>query len=72
VVYVETPAEAPGRIDSEAERTLVQNVEAACELGAEVVRLQARDPLPALLDFGRAHGVASRPCRASTAPPSRG
>jgi two-component system sensor histidine kinase KdpD len=57
VVYVETPAEAPERIDAAAERALLANVELARALGAEVVRLKARDPLAALLDLGRSHGV---------------
>ncbi len=58
VAYVETPEEAPERIGGEARARLLRNVELARELGAEVVRLQARDPVPALVDFGRAHGVA--------------
>jgi two-component system sensor histidine kinase KdpD len=58
VVYVETPDETPERISPETERTLLRNVELARELGAEVVRLKAKDPVPALIDFGRAHGVA--------------
>jgi two-component system sensor histidine kinase KdpD len=57
VVYVETPRESPDRIDSEVQRHLHDNIEAASELGAEVVRLQARDPVAALLDFARSHGV---------------
>ena len=57
VVYVETPREAPDRIDAEAQRHLLANIELARELGAEVVRLQARDPVPALIDFARSHGV---------------
>jgi two-component system sensor histidine kinase KdpD len=57
VVYVETPREAPDRIDSEAQRHLLGNIELARELGAEVVRLQARDPVHALIDFARSHGV---------------
>ncbi len=57
VVYVETPGEAPERIDGEAERALLANVALARELGAEVVWRKARDPLSALLDFGRSHGV---------------
>ncbi len=57
VVYVETPSEAPLRIDSEAQRHLLSNVEKARELGAEVVRLHSRDPVKALLDFARTHGV---------------
>ena len=57
VVYVETPDEAPDRIDSAAQRHLLRNIEKARELGAEVVRLKAADPVPALLDFARSHAV---------------
>jgi two-component system sensor histidine kinase KdpD len=57
VVYVETPREAPDRIDSEAQRHLLGNIELARELGAEVVRLQGKDPVHALIDFARSHGV---------------
>ena len=57
VVYVETPREAPDRIDSEAQRHLLANIELARELGAEVVRLQAVDPVHALIDFAHSHGV---------------
>jgi two-component system sensor histidine kinase KdpD len=58
VVYVETPEETPLRIDAEAQRHLHANIEKARELGAEVVRLQARDPVTALIDFARSHGVS--------------
>ena len=57
VVYVETPREAPDRIDAEAQRHLLGNIALARQLGAEVVRLQARDPATALIDFARSHGV---------------
>nr|HEX4317959.1 sensor histidine kinase KdpD [Kofleriaceae bacterium] len=57
VVYVETPREAPDRIDAEAQRHLLKNIELARELGAEVVRLQSRHPVAALIDFARSHGV---------------
>ena len=57
VVYVETPQEAPLRIDSEAQRHLLANVERARELGAQAVRLRSSDPAKALLDFARTHGV---------------
>jgi two-component system sensor histidine kinase KdpD len=57
VVYVETPREAPDRIDAEAQRHLLGNIALARELGAEVVRLQARNPVTALVDFARSHGV---------------
>ena len=58
VVYVETPQEALLRIDAEAQRHLLENEQKARELGAQVVRLQAKDPVPALLEFARTHGVA--------------
>ncbi len=57
VVYVETPQEAPDRIDAEAQRHLLSNIDKARELGAEVVRLQGRDPANARVDFARSHGV---------------
>ena len=58
VAYVETPEEAPTRIDAEAQRHLLANIEKARELGAVVVRLQSREPVRALLDYARTHGVA--------------
>jgi two-component system sensor histidine kinase KdpD len=57
VVYVETPAEAPMRIDAAAQRHLHRNIEMARELGAEVVRLKAPEPVRAILDFARTHHV---------------
>jgi two-component system sensor histidine kinase KdpD len=57
VVYVETPKEAPDRIDSEAQRHLLANIELARELGAEVVKVKGQDPVKAILDFARSHGV---------------
>ena len=57
VVYVETPGEAPTHIDAATQRHLLEHFQKARELGAEVVRLQARDPVPAILDFARSHGV---------------
>jgi two-component system sensor histidine kinase KdpD len=57
VVYVETPEESPQLIDSEAQRHLLANIEKARELGAEFVRLQAKDPTTALVDFANSHGV---------------
>jgi len=59
VLYVETPAEAPQRIDAEAQSHLLANLEKAKELGAEVVRLESRDPAEAILDFARTHGVGN-------------
>jgi two-component system sensor histidine kinase KdpD len=57
VVYVETPGEAPTRIASDAQRYLIDNITRARELGAEVRRLQADDPVPALIEFARRHHV---------------
>lgn len=58
VAYVETPEEAPTRIDAEAQRHLLTNIETARELGAVVVRLQSKDPVRALVDYARTHGVS--------------
>jgi two-component system sensor histidine kinase KdpD len=57
VVYVETPKEAPTRIDAETQRHLLEHFQKARELGAEIARLQSKDPVPAILDFARSHGV---------------
>ncbi len=57
VVFVETPREAPELIDAETQRRLMTNIELAGEMGAEVVRLKARDPVDAILDFARSHSV---------------
>jgi two-component system sensor histidine kinase KdpD len=56
-VYVETPSEAPDRIDSSAQRMLHANIEEARELGAQAVRLRGRDRVEMLLDFARSHAV---------------
>src|SRR5512138_3970008 len=58
VVYVETPRESPERIDAEAQRHLLANIDKARELGAEVVRLESDDPASAILDFARSHRVS--------------
>src|SRR5207244_7837148 len=57
VVFVETPREAPDRIDSAAQRHLLSNTDLARELGAEVVRLRAPEPAHAILEFARSHSV---------------
>lgn len=57
VVYVETPQEAPDRIDAAAQRHLHDNIAMARELGAEVVRLKGRDPVISILEFARSHAV---------------
>jgi two-component system sensor histidine kinase KdpD len=57
VVFVETPRERSDQIDAEAQRRLMTNTELAHELGAEVIRLQQRDPVEAILEFARSHSV---------------
>ena len=57
VVYVETPQEEATRIDAEAQRHLIENITLAHALGGEVVRLKSSDPVHAIVDFGRSHGV---------------
>jgi two-component system, OmpR family, sensor histidine kinase KdpD len=57
VVFVETPGESPDQIDSELQRHLFANIEKAKELGAETIRLKARDPVLAILDFARSHNI---------------
>lgn len=57
VAYVETPEEAPNRIDAEAQRHLLENIDKARELGAVVARLQSNDPVKALVHYAANHGV---------------
>jgi two-component system sensor histidine kinase KdpD len=57
VVFVQTPSESPELIDAETQRRLLANADLAGEMGAEVVRLEAGDPVDAILDFARSHGV---------------
>ena len=59
VAYVETPQEAPHRIDETVRQRLLANVEQARALGAEVVWLRGRDPVDAILEFAGSHGVAT-------------
>ena len=57
VVYVEPPGETPTTIDAEIQRHLLENIQLARDLGAEVVRLKGKDAVAAILDFARSHGV---------------
>jgi two-component system sensor histidine kinase KdpD len=57
VVFVETPKEAPDRIDAEAQRHLMANTDLARELGAEVIRLRSTEPVAGILEFARSHSV---------------
>jgi two-component system sensor histidine kinase KdpD len=56
-VYVQTPDERPDRIDSTLQRHLVDNIQLAQSLGAEVVKLDGTDVAPALVRFAAERGV---------------
>ncbi len=56
-VYVQTPDERPDRIDSTIQRHLVDNIQLAQSLGAEVVKLAGEDVAVALRRFGAERGV---------------
>jgi two-component system sensor histidine kinase KdpD len=56
-VYVETPREAPGRIDAAAREALARNLELAESLGATVVRVKADRPADGLIAFANREGI---------------
>jgi two-component system sensor histidine kinase KdpD len=56
-VYVQTPDEAADRIDSTVQRRLVDNIQLAQALGAEVVKLTGTDVAATLLEFAGEKGV---------------
>ena len=56
-VYVQTPEERPDRIDASIQRRLVDNIQLAQSLGAEVVKLEGADVAVALSRFIAEHGV---------------
>ena len=56
-VYVQTPEESPERIDSAIQRKLVDNIQLAQSMGAEVVKLQGTDVAETLSRFAREKGV---------------
>ena len=56
-VHVETPAESVRKIDTRSFVALLDNINLAGELGAETVWLKSADPVKAMLDFAREHGV---------------
>jgi two-component system sensor histidine kinase KdpD len=53
VCYVRTPSESPQRIETDALRSLSDNITLAKELGADVVRLEGTDVTEALARFAR-------------------
>ena len=56
-VYVQTPDERADRIDATVQRKLVDNIQLAQSMGAEVVKLDGEDVAAAVLEFARSHGV---------------
>ncbi|MFL6283894.1 MAG: universal stress protein [Pyrinomonadaceae bacterium] len=56
-VYVETPREEVGRIKPRDYAALQENIRFAEELGAKVVRLNARKVADALIEFARREGI---------------
>ena len=56
-VYVETPREAPGRINAPDRDALQSNIALAEELGATVVRVRANRPADGLIAFAKREGI---------------
>ena len=56
-VHVETPSESVRKIDTRNFVALLDNINLAGELGAETVWLKSADPVKAMLDYAREHGV---------------
>jgi two-component system, OmpR family, sensor histidine kinase KdpD len=56
-VYVETPREAPGRINPADREALQRNIALAEELGATVVRVKADKPGDGLVAFAKREGI---------------
>lgn len=57
-VYVQTPGERADRIDPALQRRLVENIQLAQSMGAEVVKLVDRSVAAAILRFAREKGVS--------------
>jgi two-component system sensor histidine kinase KdpD len=56
-VYVQTPSERSDRIDSALQRRLVENIQAAQSMGAEIVKLEGSDVAAAICQFAREKSV---------------
>jgi two-component system sensor histidine kinase KdpD len=56
-VYVQTPDERADRIDATVQRKLVDNIQKAQSMGAEVVKLEGTDVAATLCQFAVEHGV---------------
>jgi len=57
-VYVQTPDERADRIDATVQRHLVDNIQLAQSMGADVVKLEEPAVAPAICRFAREHGVS--------------
>ncbi|MBK5189413.1 MAG: universal stress protein [Gemmatimonadaceae bacterium] len=57
-VYVQTPEEQADKIDSALQRRLVDNIQMAQNLGAEVVKLEGTDVARAIMRFAQQKGVS--------------
>jgi two-component system sensor histidine kinase KdpD len=56
-VYVQTPDERADRIDATVQRKLVDNIQKAQSMGAEVVKLEGTDVAETICRFAVEHGV---------------
>ncbi|HXF23446.1 MAG TPA: universal stress protein [Gemmatimonadaceae bacterium] len=56
-VYVQTPSERSDRIDAALQRRLVENIQAAQSMGAEIVKLEGADVAAAICQFAREKSV---------------
>lgn len=56
-VYVQTPDERADRIDATVQRKLVDNIQKAQSMGAEVVKVEGTDIAESLCEFAVKHGV---------------
>jgi two-component system sensor histidine kinase KdpD len=57
-VYVQTPQEQADRIDTELQRRLVDNIQLAQSLGAEVAKLEGTDVAREIIRFAREKGIS--------------
>jgi two-component system sensor histidine kinase KdpD len=57
-VYVQTPDETADKIDATVQRKLVDNIQKAQAMGAEVVKLNGTDVAKALIQFAHENGVS--------------
>ncbi len=67
-VYVQTPDERPDRIDATVQRHLVDNIQLAQSMGADVVKIEDANVAPAICKFARERGVSLLVVGQSTRP----